>query len=189
MIVAIDGAAIASDDFAARVSIASSAETFARIARSDERYQAVAAASRQDGGLTALGALASDLANQDFDPQYENPNDVALGAILLVVDEIAPWRLSEFTTRAMSARNLWWAIRVAKLLISERPIAEPAGSVTVSARGLLTAGTPVGYAVSDVLPPKYVLRGGATVTSLPKADADHPTLPTLPVLEYVAAAG
>jgi hypothetical protein len=106
--------------FAVHVGVASGFKQFGRLLRSQKAVDALAQAARSDADIAriVLGRLVR-LSRLRIDPRYENPNDVAIAAYLVVLASASSQLYRIAVDEVLSSTNLWWAAQIARVSIEE----------------------------------------------------------------------
>ena len=112
--------AIESPEFAARVNVASDFQTFLREASEQEAVSSLRRELASDDIRRRLCDRICQLARQQIDLRYENPNDTALTLYLWLLSLKEPQRAKRAAAVVVAhARQCWWATKVAYRLLHD----------------------------------------------------------------------
>jgi hypothetical protein len=105
---------IESQSLAAQVAVVGGLRPFVRALRATEPVRALSAAVRDEKDLAwqVLGRLI-ELTRLRIDARYENPNDVAMAAYVMVLSA-APSLFAMAVDAVLSAQNVWWATQLVR---------------------------------------------------------------------------
>lgn len=117
---------IESPQFAARLNIVSSAKAFFREVAQDPVVAELYRQAKDSGALQELTLdRIHDLAGQEIDRRYENPNDTPLAVLLWLTCHTAPDAGPIAAHYIARAPQCWYARKLARWLLEPRQVAAP----------------------------------------------------------------
>ena len=134
--------AIETPEFSARLGIASSLETFLRIARSRSEAIQLVASLAEPCALTELALRIDQVLAREFDHEYQNPWDTAVALYLWALSTKDTLRARNYAKGIgdQSSDSWWWTRMMIERLLSQRRasgtvIVNPIPEVTTGASG------------------------------------------------------
>lgn len=124
---------IESVEFSALLGIASSFRLFCKILYDREEMKTLLKLSRKSPeNRWLVFKRVTELARQEIDSQYENPNDTAISAYLIALS-LVDLELAKTAARSvLLAQNCWWAEKYANYLDRSKTSKEPVRSFDFS---------------------------------------------------------
>jgi hypothetical protein len=120
---------IESVEFSALLGIASSFRLFCKILYDREEMKTLLKLSRKSPeNRWLVFKRITELARQDIDLQYENPNDTAISAYLIALSLVDLELAKTAASSVLVAQNCWWSAKFANYLDRSKTPKEPVQS-------------------------------------------------------------
>jgi hypothetical protein len=119
-------------EFVFEVGMASGLKHLRRLLRDQAVVHALAQAARNDLEVAriVLGRLVR-LSRLRIDPRFENPNDIAIAAYLVVLSAASPQLCSAAVDEVLLSTNLSWAEQIARAFLEESKQVSAAETIVV----------------------------------------------------------
>jgi hypothetical protein len=109
---------IESDDFFARLAIASDARLFLKFARKFEVTLSLLKAVREDEEAQLFFAKRIlELLQLEYDAEYTRPSDTALAIYVWALGDVQSRFARALATEVAQSSNLWWAAQIARRVL------------------------------------------------------------------------
>jgi len=116
---------ITSDDFAARLAIASDLRMFLRIASKQTSVRSVLAQMDSEENRRRILKQVLQLLRLDVDYRYENPWDTAIAVLLWILARRTPQLGVLAAQAALEAPQCWWVPRIVEDMLRDSVAANP----------------------------------------------------------------
>jgi hypothetical protein len=128
--------AIEAHDFAARLSVASSRDMLVSMFQAEPCYRGLLTLVKKDPRVSELLVQRiKTLSELEFDPNFQNPHDIALAAYTYALRNdgaISTAYISIAFDILTSARDVWWTPRIAELIAAEQKSTTATNATTTS---------------------------------------------------------